>query len=195
MSNYIYVDQINLEYALTASFADLPINQGTNTPSIDETIVRVAHIYVDFVNLEVPITVVAAEIITNTGSGTQTILEEITGTPIPEPVIPIGGGVGQRIRSLGGRPYLTEELIVSANSVHEIEETVHVTEMVESVAITSNSLATVVRKPVYKKQTVMQVLNYRMAKDKSLILDPVESVPIENTRKREEEELLLLGIM
>lgn len=197
--SYIYVDNIGFEHILTSSFGDLPGNVGTNTPTLTEQIIHVAHIYVDCVNLEVPVAEVVSDIITNTGNNTPTIEEIIIGTPVPEPEPVVGGGAGQRIRVMGGRPWSEEDVYVINEAIQLIGEEILIGEIAEAYAYNVPAIDTKVRRPIYARPRTIEVLSFSPDKKRTFVHkteEPlVEEPPKTNSRQKEEEELLLLGII
>lgn len=192
--SHIYVNSVSFEHELSSSFHDILLCQQTNTPSIGEVIHSNSHVYVNCVNLEIPATAVPTETFTCVQTATHTILEEISGTPEPEPEAPaFGGGVSQRPRVLGGRPWQEEKIKTYAIAEQFLEEQILVEEIAQTYAYNTSGLETLVRKPIYKQPRQVQIKTFTLAKDKSITISPEPYSP--NGRQKEEEELLLLGII
>lgn len=207
----IYINQINIEFEETPSYHDILTNSSSSDQSLVEEIQAVSHIYVNQinievpasevpayiyvnqVNLEVPIAEVPSDTLTCTQHGEQTIEEIITGTPVPEPVPVVGGGAGQRIRVIGGRPWSEEDIYVISSSTQSISEEIFVEEIAQSYADNISSIQTKVRRPIYAKPRRIEILSFSPTKERTVTL-PIDKTKI-NSRKREEEELLLLGII
>ncbi len=192
MSN-IYVDQINFEFEETPNYHDILSTSSLNTHSLSETIVSQSYIYVDIVNLEVPVAEVPTDTLTCTQHGEQTIEEVITGTPVPEPEVAVGGGAGQRIRVMGGRPWSEEDVYVISKAEAIISEEILVGELIEAYANNVPTMDTRIRKPIYATPKKVEILSFTPRPDRTIQI-PMEE-PKTNTRQREEEELLLLGII
>lgn len=193
--SHIYVNHVNFEYEESASYHDILVNSGSGAPSIVEEILTVAHIYVNAINLEIPLGAFPTDILTCNQLATHTLLEEISGTPIaPEPEVVQGGGVVSvdDLIYVGLPRRLPEFVGAHAQSYQDILEEILVAEEVTHVSTTSNSLQTKVRRPVYKRTREIEVLPYMLATDKRVYV----ATPLpESPSKREEEELLLLGII
>jgi len=193
----IYVDQLNFEYEESGSYHDILANSALGTQLIGEQRISVAHIYVDIVNLQIPVSETVGEILTNSELATHTIEEVITGTPAPEPEVVVGGGAGSRIRVMGGRPWSEEDIYVTNNAEQLIGEEIFVGDILETYAYNSTDIDTRIRRPIYAKTRSIQVLSFRPDTERKVIL-PVEA-PLEepkiNHRQKDEEELLLLGII
>ena len=191
----IYVDQLNFEFEESNTYADILSNLGLNTPRLVEQIVSNAHIYVDIVNLEVPVnTNIIADVCTNTGTGTQTCDEEIIGTPVPAPV---GGGTADRIRVLGGRPWYKEDIYVTNSAQQLIGEEILIGEIAEAYAYNIPNIDATIRRPIYAKPKTIEILSFSPVNERTIVIptpEPVEE-PKTNSRQKEEEELLLLGII
>lgn len=192
--SHIYVNQLNFEYSKSNTYHDILINSGTNIPSLGETIVSPSHIYVSAINLELPLAAVPIETLVNVGNGTQTIEEVIVEAPTPEQPPVIGGGVSQRPRVLGGRPYDKDSLTNSSYNSQEIEELILVSEDILVVARTRNGVDTKLRKPIYSKIREIEIVPYAYASDKIVIVPQSEQVFVRRGKK-DEEEMLLLGIL
>lgn len=193
----IYVNQVNFEFEETPSYHDILLNSGAGSQTIDEQRVTVAHIYVNQINIEVPVAEVAADTITNAGINTPTIEEIITGTPIPEPEVVVGGGVGQRIRVMGGRPWSEEDVYVSNAATQLIGEEIFIGDIVETYANNIPDVETRVRRPIYARPRAIEVMSFTPTQDRTVVI-PIETSleePKINRRQKEEEELLLLGII
>ena len=193
---YIYVNQINFEHPLSGSLHDLPQNSGTNIPSLAEAIVTPSHIYVNIVNLEIPVGELNADVVVCTQLATHTIEEVIEGTPVVEPEVAVGGGAGQRIRVLGGLPWSKEKVVTSAVAQHFIGEEIFVNETVEAYSYNTSDLETKIRRPIYKQPRKVEIMHFTPTSERTVII-PIEvpEAPKINLREREEEELLLLGII
>ena len=193
----IFVNQINFEFEETPNYYDILVNLGAGSQTIDEVRQTIAHIYVNQVNLEVPLSETAIETCTNTGNNTCTIEEVITGTPVPEPQPVVGGGAGQRIRVMGGRPWSEEDVYVTAKAEQLIGEEIFVGELAETYAYNTPQIDTRIRRPIYGKSRAIEIRSFVPRTERKVII-PVET-PLEepkvNSRQREEEELLLLGII
>lgn len=212
----IFVNWLNFEFEESASYHDILVSSGSGNQSIDEQRVTVAHIYVNQINIEVP----AAELIftefvtcaqtstqalseaeagqeTCSEHGTQTIEEVIIGTPVPEPEPAIGGGVSSTMEVLGGRPWAEEDIYVSSTATQLIGEEIFVGDILEIYANNVPDIDTRIRRPVYAKPRAIEIMSFTPTKERTRII-PVEA-PLEepkiNHRKKEEEELLLLGII
>ncbi len=190
---HIYVNNINFEHEFSGSLHDILVNSGTSTQTLDEQIQFVAHIYVNNINLEVPVTELTAEILTCTQTSTQTIEEVITGTPVVEEEVAVGGGAGQRIRVIGGRPWLEETLTNGTLSAQAIGEEIFISETVECYTYNDGRIDTKVRRPIYKQPRKVEIMSFMPVNERTVVI-PVEQPQI-NSRQREEEELLLLGII
>lgn len=189
----IYVNQVNFEFEETPSYHDILLNSGAGSQAIDEQRVTVAHIYVNQINIEVPVAEVAADTITNAGINTPTIEEIITGTPIPEPEVVVGGGAGQRIRVMGGRPWSEEDIYITNRAEVVIGEEILVGELIEAYANNVSTLDTRIRKPIYATPRRVEILSFTPRTERTIQV-PMEEPKI-NTRQKEEEELILLGII
>ncbi len=189
----IYVNQINFEFEETPNYHDILLNSGSGTQSLAETIQTVAHIYVNQINLEVPVAEAQADTLTCTQHGEQTIEEVITGTPVPEPEPVVGGGAGQRIRVMGGRPWSEEDVYTTAYAEQFIGEEIYVSENVETYAYNIPETDGRIRKPIYAKPRAIEILSFSPVNERTIKI-PIEEPKI-NTRQKEEEELLLLGII
>ena len=195
----IFVDQLNFEFEESNSFHDILLNSGAGTPSLSETVVSIAHIYVDILNLEIPVSAAIADVCTNTGTGTHTCDEEIIGTPIPEPEQPevvVGGGTGGRIQVMGGRPWSEEDIYAKSSSMQLIGEQILIGELVEAYAYNDSDIDTKIRRPIYAKPRAVEILSFSPVSERTIVIpkEPVEEPKI-NLRQKDEEELLLLGII
>jgi hypothetical protein len=193
----IYVNQINFEFEETPSYHDILTNSGSGSQTMGEVRQTIAHIYVNQVNIEVPVAEVPTDTLTNTGVNTPSIEEVIIGTPVPEPEVVVGGGAGQRIRVIGGRPRSEEDIYVINASAQGINEQILVGEIAEAYAYNNPDIQTKIRKPIYAQPRAIEILSFTPDTRKKFIV-PVEA-PLEepktNYRQKEEEELLLLGII
>lgn len=194
--NNIYVDYINFEFEESPNYHDILKNSGSGSQVLLEQVISPSFIYVDIVNLEIPVAErVFIDIVTCTQHSEQYIEEVIEGTPVPEPVVEVvtGGGGGQRIRVMGGRPWSEEDFYNYSQNTAVIEEYIGIAEEITVVAKISNGMETKVRKPIYA-QPIYDVRSY----------EPVEDIPvaiISQTSRfasrsiKDEEELMLLGII
>ncbi len=208
----IYVNQVNFEFEETPSYHDILRNSGSGAQTLVEIDQTIAHIYVNQINLEIPaVELVFTEFVTcsqtSTQSlsetevgqetcsehGTQTIEEVITGTPVPEPEVVVGGGTGSRIQVMGGRPWSQEDLYVSNSAAHAIGEQILIGEIAEAYAYNNPEIETRIRRPIYAKPKRVEVLSFSPTPERTIVI-PIEEPKI-NSRQKEEEELLLLGII
>ena len=189
----IFVNQINFEFEETPNYHDILLNSGSGSPTLAEVVQTIAHIYVNQINLEVPVAEAQADTLTCTQHGEQTIEEVITGTPVPEPEVVVGGGTGSRIQVMGGRPWSQEDIYVSNSAAHVIGEQILIGEIAEAYAYNTPEIETRIRRPIYAKPKRVEILSFSPTPDRTIII-PVEEPKI-NSRQKEEEELLLLGII
>lgn len=189
----IFVNHINFEFEETSSYHDILTNSGSGSQSLSENIVSISRIYVNQIYLEVPVAEVPADTLTCVQHSEQTIEEVIAGTPVLEPEIAVGGGVGQRIRVMGGRPWSEEDVYVLNQATHFLGEEIFVDEIIETYANNKSDIQTKIRRPIYAKPRTVEILSFSPAKEKTIII-PLEETKT-NSRHREEEELLLLGII
>lgn len=192
--SHIYVSQLSFEFSESNTYHDILVNSGTNIPSLGEAIVSPSHIYVSAINLELPLALVPTETVVNVGTGTQTLEEVIVEAPVPEQPPVIGGGVSQRPRVLGGRPYQKDSLTIYSQNKQEIEEVILVSEVLEVAAKTLNGIDTTVRKPIYSKIREVEIIPYAYAEEKITVVPQSEQAFVRRGKK-DEEELLLLGII
>lgn len=194
--SHIYVNHIAFEYEESSSFHDILVNSGSGTQSIVEQAVSNSHIYVNCINIEVPtVGQQTINILTNIGTATHTLEESISGTPVveEEPEVQTGG-VTTTAQFFGGNPYVKEILTSVAYCENEIEEATHVVEEVIHRSVTLNAVVAKVRKPVFKPARTVEILPYTIKADKNVVID--YSTPEFSSRsKKEEEELILLGII
>jgi hypothetical protein len=197
--SYIYVDNINFEFEETPNYADILQNSGQGTQSLTENIITVAYIYVDQINFEIPVAEVPTDVLTNTGLGTQTLEEVIEGTPVPEPEVVVGGGAGQRIRVMGGRPWSEEDIYVTNQATQLIGEEILIGELVEAYAYNTPAIDTKLRRPIYARPRTIEILSFSPDTKRTFVQKKVDQIVEEpqkiNSRQKEEEELLLLGII
>lgn len=194
--SHIYVNHIAFEYEESSSFHDILVNSGTGTQSLVEQSLSNSHIYVNCINIEVPaVGQQTINVLTNIGTATHTIEESISGTPIPEEEEVVQtGGVSTSVQFFGGNPFVKEILTTVAHSENEIQETTHVVEEIIHRGITLNAVVAKVRKPVFKPARTVEILPYTIKADKNVVID--YSTPQFSSRsKKEEEELILLGII
>lgn len=192
MSN-IYVNQVNFEHPESGVLHDILVNSGGNIPSLAEQIVTPSFIYVNIVNLEIPVTELAAEVITNTGTATHTLLEAISGTPVVEEQARKGGGELVDDLIFVGSPVFKEILTSVGSSQQEFDEATYVYETALTSAQAESQIDALIRKPIYRKTRELEILPYTFARDGSSIL--TVNTPSTRRSKKEEEELILLGII
>ena len=192
--SHIYVNQVGFEYQESNSYHDILVNAGSGSHLLGEQIVSPSHIYVNWVNFELPVSAVNAEVIVNSGLGTHTLEESIAGTPVVEPEVAVGGGASQRIRVLGGRPYVKDVLTSVASNTDEITEETYIHEALEIYARGRHNIDATIRTPVYRKAREIEVRSFKLAKDRSIISTAPIDVGMEQ-RQKQEEEMLLLGII
>jgi len=213
---YIHVSQLNFEYEESNSYHDILVNSGANTQSLVEEIVSVAHIYVSAINLEIPVGEANADVLTNNRLATHTLLEAevasdvlttvcvathtleevIVEAPVePEVPVPVvGGGTGQRPRFLGGPPWEREFLTNSSQNSQEIEEAIYVSDDLYVVAQMSHGIDAKIRKPIYKPVRQYEIVSYQLD-DKEMVAVAPSEHGFTRRSKKEEEELILLGII
>jgi hypothetical protein len=211
--NNIYINQINFEFEETPSYHDILLNSGEGTQTLVEIVqtvshvyvnqinieipasdvVPVSHIYVNQINIEVPVAEVPTDTLTCTQHGEQTIEEVITGTPVPEPEVAVGGGAGQRIRVMGGRPWSEEDVYVTNSADVVISEEILVGELIEAYANNIPTTDARIRKPIYAKPRRVEILSFTPKPERTIAVQMEE--PRINHRQKEEEELILLGII
>ena len=78
-------------------------------------------------------------------------------------------------------------------STHTLGEEIFVHEILETYAYNTQELDTKVRRPIYRKKQAVEVVSFTPPQPNTLVL-PLEHPKI-NSRQKEEEELLLLGII
>lgn len=193
---YIYVDQISFEFEETPNYHDILKNSGSGSQTLLEQVISPSYIYVDIVNFEIPVAdLVTINVVTCTQHSEQYIEEVIEGTPVPEPVVEVvtGGGGGQRIRVMGGRPWSEEDLYNSAHNLVEIEEHIGIAEELIVVAHSSNDVHAKIRKPIYARE-YYELRQYEPVEDVPVVVTP--QAPRFSSRSiKDEEELMLLGII
>jgi hypothetical protein len=194
--SHIYVNHIAFEYEESSSFHDILVNSGSGTQSLLEETISNSHIYVNCINIEVPkVGQETLNTLTNLGTATHTLEESIAGTPIPEEEVVVQtGGVSSTAQFFGGNPFLKEILTTVASNESEIQEATHVVEEVIHRSTTLNAVVAKVRKPVFKPIKTVEILPYTIKADNNVVID-YATPEFTSRTKKEEEELILLGII
>lgn len=200
MSAAIRVSQLSLETPVTSEIANILTSTSESIQTIDEVISSVSAVRVTAISLEIPLSQVVVETITNVGTSEQTILEEITGTPVVEQTA--GGAVPSAW--VGGASVNRESLISVSRSEQMIDELI--SEDIVTSATSIQNIETVVQEkrvfstpPKVKKTPTIaelsEVVKFETTREREHVLVSDQPELVERRRQREEDELILLGVL
>lgn len=216
----IRLTQLNFETPVTQEFANILDNSAESSQTLSERITTVSVVRVNWLNLEIPVSLVTAEsfvnsqestqtldetivspahdVLDNIGTSDQTMLEAIVGTP---PDVPNVGTVPSAF--VGGAGQRREELVSVSESEQLVTEGIR--EAIASASLSSQSIIGLIHeKRVFStpvQSAPVSIPPTETVKFGRTEIVP-EIVPLESTemsaekrRQREEDELVLLGIL
>lgn len=178
MAAAIRVSQVNLETPVTSEFGDILRIESESTQTIDEVIQSYSTVVVTCINLEIPVAQVAP-------------------TP-PVVVTPGDAGLGAFV---GGAAIHREKFLVEARSEQTLDETIG--EVIVTSATSTQRIDTLigtkvdptVTRPVISRVPVSETIKFETVRSHEAVDIEQQEVSKEKLRQKEEDELILLGVL